>query len=437
MRSLEQVCIELNRLSPLRKLAALLPRDVPCFLVGGALRDLFLDKPCCDFDFCTPFDPTAVAKAFATIHGGHWFYLDRIRRQSRVILPAPEGTVSYDFGPLRATDLLRDLSLRDFTINAMALRIRSETGPSDFYDPLGGKSDLAHGRLRICSPEVLASDPARILKGVRHTLSSGMHPCDETMMAMRKACPMLRTIAGERLRKELGLILADDRPEMAFHWLVTTGAARCLFGLTDDSWTGEVHRRLKNFACNVNNLRLSGHEHLFRRALPEAIEEGITRHVLLHLSVILKNLPFETAEKVLDTMRFSRASGRVLKGYLNISPARLSEIPTLTCGARGRYWWVSNLGSDPVGCLLLLAIGAFKHNPKLSSRALSLAEEYAGTGHVPDLVDGHDVIRFLGLEPGPEIGRILQSIRREEIAGRVGTVQQAYAFLQNMIQKSH
>ncbi|NIQ97642.1 MAG: CCA tRNA nucleotidyltransferase, partial [Desulfuromonadales bacterium] len=70
-----------------------------CWLVGGALRNARLGLPVDDFDFALAVDPTDLARRFATRIGGHWFFLDEARLQSRVVARTDDGTVSYDFSP--------------------------------------------------------------------------------------------------------------------------------------------------------------------------------------------------------------------------------------------------------------------------------------------------------------------------------------------------
>ena len=93
------------------------------YLVGGAIRDLLLGRPISDLDLISPGNPTELAKKFASLVGGHWFWLDQEHQQSRVVLKQNEPNTTFDFAPFRAPDLKNDLLDRDFTINAIALNI--------------------------------------------------------------------------------------------------------------------------------------------------------------------------------------------------------------------------------------------------------------------------------------------------------------------------
>ncbi|RME35739.1 MAG: hypothetical protein D6794_09290, partial [Deltaproteobacteria bacterium] len=106
---------------------------IQAWLVGGCLRDVWLERPVYDVDVALDGDCRAVGEHLAEQTGGSWFWLDRQRGQVRVLCPAEEGkTVTYDLVPLEGGSLASDLGRRDFTINAMALAL---PGFAPFFDP--------------------------------------------------------------------------------------------------------------------------------------------------------------------------------------------------------------------------------------------------------------------------------------------------------------
>lgn len=87
MRSVNQVCDELNGLFPFAQLAKLLPDAAPFYLVGGALRDLFLGRACSDLDFAAAFDPTALARTLAAILVvAGFFWMNRVGKAASFCL---------------------------------------------------------------------------------------------------------------------------------------------------------------------------------------------------------------------------------------------------------------------------------------------------------------------------------------------------------------
>lgn len=248
LRSLQYACQELKRTGAVRVMGGLLPAGQRCYLVGGAVRDLFLSRPCKDYDFITPFDPTSLARRFSRKIRGHWFMLDEARRQSRVVVDADDTPIQCDFAPLRASSLTGDLTMRDYRINAMVWRVHGELDPDDFYDPLSGYEDLRCGRLVACSRDVLGKDPLRVLKGARHCKTLGLSPDNATGALMIGAARMLPTVAAERVKKELGLLMSDASPDAAMQWLWRCGASGHVLG----PWSLHVNipallRRLNRF----------------------------------------------------------------------------------------------------------------------------------------------------------------------------------------------
>ncbi|MGE4545560.1 MAG: hypothetical protein AB7D06_15785 [Pedobacter sp.] len=437
IRSLQQVCHDLHKVSLIRELSGLLSAGQTCFLVGGAIRDAFLGRICNDFDFVTPFDPTCLAQKLARHLSGTWFFLDEKRRQSRIVVSLCDGQLLCDFGTLRSMSLFEDLSLRDFTVNATAMRIRADIKPDDFYDPLNGLSDLSLGQLAVCSERVLCSDPLRTLKGIRHCKVLHLTATEKTMELMRVSAPLLQRVAKERVRKEIGLLLNDEEPATVFRWLHVIGLAQAIFG----EWIGErqftvVMDSLETFGRNIQEVMASEKARSFLKIMQEEFEDGFSRQTTLTLGVILQGRPIGDVQRVISGLKLSRMTSKALLGYWSLASSKLAELSRLRCGFRGRFWWVSGLGSDPVGCLFFLACNTSEYRPELFMHVSSLVEEYKRAETITDLVDGNWLCQHLEMKPGPLVGEALHALRCEEIAGRVHSAEQAREFLRLRSKKS-
>lgn len=179
---------------------AVLPADSPLYLVGGAVRDLWLRRPIHDFDFALPQGAIHVARQVADALSAAFYPLDEERDTGRVIVTVPEGErIFLDFAAFRGADIDDDLAGRDFTVNAMAIDLRSQA----LLDPLGGMTDLKEKRLRACSPSAFADDPLRIVRGVRLAAELNFRIQPETRAAMKAAVNLLPRVSAERLRDEL------------------------------------------------------------------------------------------------------------------------------------------------------------------------------------------------------------------------------------------
>lgn len=184
---------------------------IPVWLAGGALRDLLSGRTPRDFDLLVPVDDAVLS---ALLPEGKW-----VGRAFRTMtLPRPPEragkTGRQDRSPGRggalqigvfSGDLRAELGRRDFSINALALRIDPGKDPGvELIDPFGGVSDLGRGILRRPDPgrDPFREDPVRVLRLARFVSEFGFSVEGETLDAARASVSGLREIAGERMRTE-------------------------------------------------------------------------------------------------------------------------------------------------------------------------------------------------------------------------------------------
>ncbi len=189
---------------PLRQLYALLQEN-QIWLVGGAVRDLLLNRPLHDWDFAVQGSAMKLARRIADQLEGAYITLDAERDTSRVIIthPATQEPVVLDFATLRGADLTTDLHWRDFTINAMALTLEGE-----LIDPVHGTEDIAAQLVRATSEHTFTDDPARLLRAVRTAGELEFQLEAGTLVALRQHAARINEIAAERIQVELLRIMA-------------------------------------------------------------------------------------------------------------------------------------------------------------------------------------------------------------------------------------
>ncbi len=193
----------------------------PLYLVGGAVRDILLNRPVHDLDFVVSGPTRKLAQEVACVLDGALYVLDEERDTTRVVLNVngPERLL-LDFATLRAENLEGDLRGRDFTINAMAFNV---SDPARLIDPLGGFVDLREKRIRACSPTSLQEDPARVLRAVRQALSLHFLIDPKTQRLIRAAAPLLARVSPERQRDELFKMLGGSQVSLAVQVLDQLG----------------------------------------------------------------------------------------------------------------------------------------------------------------------------------------------------------------------
>ena len=202
-------------------------------LVGGPVRDAFLGRTSGDLDFTTSASPEQTEAILADWGDAHWdmgreFGTIGARKGSDTVEVTTYRADAYDgvtrkpvvaFGDNLEDDLVR----RDFTVNAMALRLPD----LELVDPHGGMLDLAAGRLRTPStPEVsFSDDPLRMMRAARFVAQLGVVPAPEVLEAMTAAAGTLEIVSAERVRDELVKLLLADDPVAGLRVLVDTGLA--------------------------------------------------------------------------------------------------------------------------------------------------------------------------------------------------------------------
>ena len=211
----------LNSFSPLlASVQEALPDVQEIYLVGGAVRDAILGRASHDLDFAVPTDGIKLARRVANKLKGAFYPLDGERDTGRVILIHEDETRTImDFATYRGTDIEADLRDRDFTINAIAYDLNTQS----IFDPLNGSNDVLTRLIRVCSSESLTNDPVRVLRAIRLAAGLGFHIEVETRQKMKQAAGQLRSVSPERLRDELFRILEGPQPGTAVRALEMLG----------------------------------------------------------------------------------------------------------------------------------------------------------------------------------------------------------------------
>lgn len=203
-------------------------------LVGGSVRDLFLGRPATDLDFTTNATPDQILSVITGWADAVWeigrdfgtigmrsgdFQLEITTYRSEAYDPASRKPV-VAFGE----DLSEDLVRRDFTINAIALRLPS----LELVDLHGGIRDLHTRVLRTPgTPEAsFDDDPLRMMRAARFAAQLGMDIAPEVLEAMREMAGRLEIVSAERIRDELVKLINGADPRRGVEVMVDTGLAQ-------------------------------------------------------------------------------------------------------------------------------------------------------------------------------------------------------------------
>lgn len=219
---------ELLREPHLRSLSSISSTGQGLVLVGGAIRDALLGREPQDVDLIAEHDLDAAIDAVERARGSRPARIgDDFQETHRFRWHGRPVDVAAAIGTLE-----EDLARRDFTINAMALRLPVVGEPRDaLVDPHGGLRDLNQRQLRPVSAATIAADPLRVLRGVRYAGDlEGFTLGDETRSTLRANAPALEGVAAERISNEWQAILAAAGWTHALELAWELGAGAVTFG---------------------------------------------------------------------------------------------------------------------------------------------------------------------------------------------------------------
>ncbi len=205
------------------------------YVVGGYVRDLFLERPSNDIDVVVVGSGIAVAKAFKDEldHTAHLsvfrnFGTAQVKWQGHEVefVGARRESYSHDSRKPHVEDgtLEDDQNRRDFTINALAVCL-NEDRFGQLVDPFDGLYDLQDGIIRTpLDPDVTFSDdPLRMMRCVRFATQLKFYIEDETFEALSRNAERIRIISGERISEELNKMMMTDHPSRGFVDLQRSG----------------------------------------------------------------------------------------------------------------------------------------------------------------------------------------------------------------------
>jgi poly(A) polymerase len=325
-----------------------------------------------------------------------------------------------------------DLRRRDFTMNAMALSV---TGDRRFVDPFGGLGDLVKYVLRTpASPQdSFADDPLRMLRAARFVATLGMVPTNEVTAAMTELAPQLARITAERVQVELSKLLLGPDPRTGIELLVDTGLAEVVLPeipalqMADDEHGQhkDVYAHTLQVLEQAMDLEDDGPDLVLRMAaLLHDIGKPATREFqpggrvsFHHHEVVGRNM----ARKRLRELRYS-------KQFVE-DVTRLVFLHLRFYGYRDGDWTDSAVRRYVVdaGPLLprlhkLVRSDCTTRNKRkaamlsaaydsLEQRIAELQEREELEAIRPDL-DGNEIMKILGIGPGPEVGQAWQFLKQ-------------------------
>lgn len=482
------------------KLLPFITFENPIWLVGGGVRDHLMNRSTVDYDFVVDGDVVLIARRLADQMGGDYYDLDKVRGIGRVIFEDASGIRrTFDFARLRGSDIDSDLKARDFTINALALNLKNPKhilDPTGGVKDLKGKvlrvcsshsveddPVRALRAVRLATELELQIEP-ETMRQVKQAASTLMHVSPERIrdelfrimdalkpgsaLRMLDRLDLLRvvfpdladlecveqsalnasTVIGhalavvDRLGDLLSVLALDNR-----QWKIgnptLTKVASSLVQFRDDLNThlnaaisyGRKVRQLLFFAAFYHYASRSAAKSISEE--DQIFDDDIGKFIA------------DMAEARAVALRLSKAEVMRLRKIVRFHLCPDSFERFLPITPRTIYRFFRKVGNAGVEVILLsladvLVIDNHPGNQEKWEACLEVAHTLLEAYFIareeridpPPLVRGGDLTQSLGVEPGPEIGRLLEIIREAQAVGEVSTPAEALALASEIVKLS-
>jgi tRNA nucleotidyltransferase (CCA-adding enzyme) len=420
---------ELSSQSSIRKLFTALNNDSSLHIVGGAVRDAILNKEIKDIDLTTKLRPEDVSSALAKAgirweptgieHGTILAVVDEEPIEITTFRRA--GAARIETGPKIFSETIEeDLAGRDFTINALAFNILSQS----IVDPFGGLADLEHKIIKCVGDPIarFKEDPLRILRMARFGPALGRTIDQKTFKAATQTKDQIKSVSQERIRDEFIKIICNQFPGNALRELRQIGALDIILPEIIPSYDFEqndFHRfdvfehtlAVLDNAPSSPLLRLSAVFHDLGKPATLSVGEDGRRHFYKH--------EIESTHLTKQALKRLRCSNKLIH---DVSLLVRYHMRPLNCGPAAVRRLIKDLGpllepwmefkvADSLGAKVTpsdinAAIGNFK----------KMLEEQLKKGDFLTLAIDGDDLKQLGVSEGPIIGNIINSLRDIVIA---------------------
>jgi len=386
-------------------------RSFPLYIVGGSVRDLVLGRTVNDFDLTVEGDAIALARSLASRHGGKvtahtkfgtakWFLPNNMKSVAEAdhaldVVSARSESYKHPVAlpSVKMGSINDDIRRRDFTINALAIRLDgSHFG--ELRDDLNGMEDLQKGIIRVLHPRSFIDDPTRMYRAVRYEGRYRFKIAEDTLALVPKARSLVEKLSAQRIRHELDLLL--DEPN----------AVSMLARLDELDLLAPIHLSLSNF----NQSKLA------TLKSNDALQNRQSRWILWLMHLTEQEIEFVNAR-----LHFSADLLKMLRSasLLNANRTALAGLKPSEC--------VELL--EGYSLRALETIYPVLANEEIKNRILIYLSEWR---HVKPKTTGHD-LKERGLKPGPKYAEILRRLRAAWLDGEVNTEEEELMMLSNLI----
>ena len=434
------------------------------YLVGGAVRDFFLNKQTFDRDI-TIKNAENFAKKLAKKSNGTLITLDSENKIYRIVLQDKKNFI--DISEMQGESIEEDLARRDFTINAIAY----DLAENRFIDTLNGIDDIRNGILRHIKEENFKDDPLRILRAFRFNAVTGFEISNELLNILKKYLPLALNPAKERIHYELmklfggkytsstllkmndvGLIemifpcMKDVKKvppnthhhlDLFHHSVETVKQIEILYENSEDKVKKHLDEIDFGGFARINHLKLAGFLHDIGKFSTWTIEESGRHRFIKHDDVGAKMVV-----PILKDLKFSKKQIEYISDMIknHIYPSGVITAPELNDKVIMRY--IRKMENNVIDNIILAKAD------RLSARGVDVTEEMINSNlnglykllnfylnkkdslkPLPKLLDGNEIMELLSIKQTPLLGKIIADIKEAQLNGEIITKEDAINFI--------
>ncbi|MEK7275517.1 MAG: CCA tRNA nucleotidyltransferase, partial [Candidatus Desantisbacteria bacterium] len=397
----------------------------PVFVVGGFVRDLLLGKDNFDIDIVVEGDGICFAKEFARKIEGQCKTHQRFKtavitfQDGFKIDVATARREHYEhpsaLPKVEESPIIEDLLRRDFTINAMAIKINKDDYGS-LIDFFGGEKDIKDRVIRVLHTKSFIDDPTRIFRAIRFESRLNFHLDALTQDLILEATtnePLFDRLANQRVRDELIQILDDEKPQTAISRLEELGVLKYIHpsiavtsrGRGGHSARGATSKRLHSLLEKVM-------ESLFYFEIIINKQEKVSDRVeywLIYFLALTDNLKISQIEEVTLHLKFTHAQQeKVINGKKDVD--RIINYLRLKKDLKpgGIYRLLNKMPLEALVFVVAKAEALFQQG--LSCKIKKAVADYLFFMRGETVFMTGDNLKQMGIPPGPIYKKIMQDI---------------------------
>lgn len=446
--------------------------DKDIYLVGGAVRSYILGNDINNIDIVVQDDGIRLAKKFVENRRGTFVPISEEYGIGRTIIKNNENDKKtiIDFCTIKGRDIYEDLSNRDFTMNAMAIKInKREVNFNEIIDPFNGIDDIKKGIIRETNDKVFENDPIRMLRAVRFMAQFGFDMTDTSYELINKNSERIKEVSGQRISDELFKILGFKRAHYYFNLMdkqlnilnkifpeiePMKEVGKCKYHVVD-AWTHSLHTmRVIEKIIYANGYFEKHLRKAYEQHTAEVYSNGHTRIQLIKLAALFHDIGKpgarwvdetgrvrfrgheivgeEIMANVSDRLKLSNREKKFLCKIVKEHMWPLTLYKTNDVSGKALYDLFKNFGDITLDIILIGLADIISTrqllNPDEEMGMYKVHAEYLANNYltrfkrlqdISDTINGKDILENFNIEDKRVIGEILDSVKRAIFFGQI------------------